>query len=60
MRYVIITSVKKQQGNSCEGYGLEVYDPENIRLFHNLSYFCFGSKLFSSFVICLCFYFNRR
>ena len=31
------------------------YDPENIKFFHNLSYFCFGSKLFSSFVICLCF-----
>ena len=31
------------------------YDPENIKFFHNLSYFLFGSKLFSSFVICLCF-----
>ena len=24
------------------------YDPENINFFHNLSYFCFGNKLFSS------------
>ena len=29
------------------------YDPENIKFFHNLSYFCFGNNLFSSFVICL-------
>ena len=26
------------------------YDLEKIKLFHNLSYFCFGNKLFSSFV----------
>ena len=31
------------------------YDPENVKFFHNLSYFCFGNKLFSSFVICLWF-----
>ena len=24
------------------------YDPENMKFFHNLSYFCFGNKLFSS------------
>ena len=22
------------------------YDPENMKFFHNLSYFCFGNKLF--------------
>ena len=31
------------------------YDQENIKFVHNLSYFCFGNKLFSSFVICSCF-----
>ena len=43
------------------------YDPENIKFFHNWSYFCFGNKLFSSFVICPCFtrkvteaYLNKR
>ena len=28
------------------------YDKENIKFVHNLSYFCFGNKLFSSFVFC--------
>ena len=32
-----------------------IYDPKNIKFFHNLSYFYFGNKLFSSFVICSCF-----
>ena len=31
------------------------YDQENIKFFHNLSYFRFENKLFSSFVICSCF-----
>ena len=31
------------------------YDPENTKFFHSLSYFYFGNKLFSSFVICSCF-----
>ena len=31
------------------------YDPENIKFFHNLSYFYFGNKLFSSFAVSSCF-----
>ena len=34
------------------------YDQENIKYVHNLSYFCFGNKLFSSFVFSSCF--NRK
>ena len=35
------------------------YDQGNIEFVHNFSYFCFGNKLFSTFVICSCFILAR-